>query len=101
MCCCHNNSSRPLQPYAIMINRRAVRIERDSHYFYDVSFTSRPLRITVTSSANHLNGYITSFTEKCGDKDDIVPNSKIISVNGVLVEGLTVILRFALPKQLC
>jgi len=76
--------------YGTSVKPKAVLRKRDGTSFYEVIFTSRPLLVTVTSSINHLNGYITSCNELCTVKDKIVPNSKIISVNRTLVEGLVV-----------
>jgi len=73
-------------------------VERDERHFYDISFASRPLHITLTSSKDNTDGYITSFDKDCPVEDAqnaVILNSKVIKINGELVEGceVTVIAR--------
>jgi hypothetical protein len=69
---------------------RPVFRDREQKYFYDVTFVSRPLFITVTSDKTNFDGYVTDWSDKCPVKDDLVKNSKVIYVNEVLVEGCPV-----------
>jgi hypothetical protein len=69
---------------------RPVFRERDQKYFYEVTFPSQPLFLTMTSSKTKVDGYVTDWSEKCPVKDDLVKNSKVIYVNEVLVEGCLV-----------
>merc|ERR1719317_639764 len=67
--------------------------ERDTKHYYEITFRSRPLHITLTSSQNNIDGYITSFEKDCpivDIKKKLTLNSKVIKVNDVLVEGCEV-----------
>jgi len=68
-------------------------VKRGEEHFYDISFPSRPLHITLTSSWQNIDGYITSVDLRCPVEDaqnTIVVNSKVVYVNGELVEGCDV-----------
>jgi hypothetical protein len=68
-------------------------IPRDSGHIYDISFPSKPLHITLTSSKWNTDGYITRVEEDCpveNAKEKIALNSKVTHVNGTLVEGCEV-----------
>ena len=68
-------------------------IKRDKKYHYDVIFPSKPLDITMTSSKSAIDGYITGVHKMCpveNAKETIKINSKVIYVNGILVEGCKV-----------
>jgi len=66
------------------------RKKRDSKYYYEITFNSRPLYITLTSTQDNTDGYITNFKKVIPIKDaekKITLNSKVIKINGMLVEG--------------
>jgi len=90
--CCFTANARTIAsgPHVMLLKPKAILRKRDKQFFYNVVFTSRPLHIIVTSATRRSNGYITWCGEHCALKDKIILNSKIISVNGKLVEGLTV-----------
>merc|ERR1719474_229884 len=67
--------------------------ERDSKYYYELTFTSKPLHITITSSKENCDAYVTAFDKDCPIPDvgeKLALNSKLIKVNGNLVEGCLV-----------
>lgn len=64
--------------------------KRNKKHYYVVHFPRRPLHITLTSSKDNNDGYITAVEEQCPVDSPIAINSKVIFVNGVLVEGLEV-----------
>jgi len=64
--------------------------KRDGDYKYDVIFHKKPLGITITTSKNGIDGYVTSIEKSCPVKNAaqlIKLNSKVIYVNGNLVES--------------
>merc|ERR1719193_1572647 len=93
-CCSSDGSVKPTTAgnvYPTMGQKPRPQLrKRDNKHFYDITFTSRPLHITLTSSNTNVDGYITAFNEHCPVKDEIILNSKVIYVNGNLVEGLEV-----------
>lgn len=64
--------------------------KRAKKHYYVVEFPKRPLHITLTSSKDNNDGYITAVEDQCPVDTTIAINSKVIFVNGVLVEGLEV-----------
>merc|ERR1719412_1457025 len=64
--------------------------KRNKKHYYDVVFPSRPLHITLTSSKDNNDGYITAVEDECPVDKPIALNSKVVYVNGVLVEGCEV-----------
>jgi len=72
-----------------MTTSRRPAIRRDNH-IYEVVIPSRPLHITVTSTTNDIDAYITKIHDGCPvEKEAIAINSKIMSVNGTSIEGLS------------
>jgi len=66
-------------------------IKRDKQWNYDVIIPTRPLYITVTSSKENTDGYVTAINEMCpveNAEEKLALNSKLIYVNGNCVEGL-------------
>jgi len=75
----------PGQPESTMLST----ILRDKKHIYKVTFPTRPLYITLTSSKYNNGGYITAFDRLCpveNAKENIVLQSKVIYVNDLLVE---------------
>jgi len=74
--------------------KRASRlIKRDRQYNYDVIFPTKPLHITLTSSKENTDGYVTAISKMCPLEDaeeKLTLNSKVIYVNGNCVEGCEV-----------
>jgi len=68
-------------------------IKRESRHIYDITFPTKPMHITLTSSKDNTDGYITAVEKMCpveGAQEKIALNSKVIYVNGNLVEGCEV-----------
>lgn len=62
-------------------------VSRNPKYYYDVQFPTRPLHVALTSAVGSIDAYVTSVDPEC-DVKDISLNSKLIAVNGDLVEGM-------------
>lgn len=64
-------------------------LEREENAYYNYTFLSRPLKITLTSSKDEVDGYITGVHDPCplDQSKRITIDSKIIYINGKLVEG--------------
>jgi len=84
--CTSNVKSEALAVYSQKNLKPRLR-EREKKFFYDITFKSRPLYISVTSSTTNINGYVTAIAEECAVKDKIIIGSKVIYINEVLVEG--------------
>ena len=90
-CCMSQKAKPPLSPDSVGPRLR----ERDEQYFYELTFPSRPLHVTLTSSKYNTDGYITAFQKDCPIQDiaeKLAINSKVIKVNGTVVEGCEVTL---------
>jgi len=73
-----------------MYSTTSILIKRDKQWNYDVIIPTRPLHITLTSSKEKTDGYVTAINEMCpvkNAKEKITLNSKLIYVNGNCVEG--------------
>lgn len=89
-CCAASESNVGLGPGA---PGAAFQKPRDEEFLYEIIFPSRPLQVTLTSSINNIDGYITAVDKLCpveNAEKAIVLNSKIIQVNGKQVEGYDV-----------
>jgi len=90
-CCFSARESTPasaLETYHKRVGPHLV--DRDKKYYYTISFLSRPLYITLTSSKGNTDGYITGIDDRCpveDAKNTVVLHSKIIYIDDVLVEG--------------
>lgn len=100
MGCCASSSTpgAPADTEAAMKRLGPFLVKRDRKHNYDVIFPSKPLFITLTSSRDNTDGYITAIDKSCPVKNTeecLALNSKVIYVNGNLVEGceVTVIAR--------
>merc|ERR1719334_1077254 len=92
MGCCSSSGPRDRPSKDVYVGARKKHhprlTKRDRRYFYDVIFPSRPLHITLTSSINDSDGYITAIDTICPVPSEMIAiNSKVVSVNGILVEG--------------
>merc|ERR1719193_1586182 len=84
--CTSNVKSEALAVYSQKNLKPRLR-EREKKFFYDITFKSRPLYISVTSSTTNMNGYVTAIADECAMKDKIIVGSKLIYINQVLVEN--------------
>jgi len=93
-CCATDADSNAPQTNSMPVMTAApFLIKRDKKHVYDVIFPTRPLHVTITSSINNIDGYITAVNKKCpveAAQENIVLNSKLIYVNSELVEGYAV-----------
>jgi len=92
-CFAEDDTPRRVAQRTNMMPSEPCIIIRDKKHIYEVTFPRRPLYITITSSKNNNGGYITAFDRLCpveDAKENIVLQSKVIFVNGILVEGCNV-----------
>jgi len=95
MGCCSSTSpyDAPKEGGGAMKRTGPFLVKRDTKYNYDIMFPSKPLHITLTSSRDNTDGYITAIDENCPVENAekiLALNSKLIYVNGKLVEGCDV-----------
>merc|ERR1719419_348518 len=89
MGCCHARSPDAPEGIGGIMKTSRWPTKRRHNHVYEVVIPSRPLYITVTSSTNDIDAYVTKIHDECPVvKEKIAINSKIISVNGTSVEGL-------------
>jgi len=86
-----SNCSSSIKSEALAVypqkNQKPKLREREKKFCYDITFNSRPLYISVTSSTTNMNGYVTAIAEECAVKDKLIVGSKVIYINEILVEG--------------
>jgi len=93
LCFAKDDTQRHSPQHANLMTAEPCMIIRDKKHIYEVIFPRRPLYITITSSKRNDGGYITAYDRLCpveDAKENIVLQSKVICVNGILVEGCNV-----------
>jgi len=90
MGCCVSDAPNAPQIDVPAMTAAPFLIKRDEKHVYEVIFPTKPLHVTITSSKTNNDGYITAVSKNCpveAAKENIVLNSKLIYVNGELIEG--------------
>jgi len=90
MGCCATNGVVDRQSGMAYFSPRPFKKPRDEKFYYEISVPSRPLFLTLTSALGNIDGYVTALNKECpvaNAENVIATNSKLIFVNGNLVEG--------------
>jgi len=89
--CATDSASSPPTPEESLLGKlkEPGSVKRPEYAYYNVNFSTRPLNITLNSDKDSVDAYITFVDEDCPieENENIIINSKIISINGRRVEG--------------